>query len=75
MGEAGVEEQLAQGIEVAKKARMVTSASIRQVIVDTTVMEKVITYPTDSALLEHSQQPQLKAAQRCGLTLRQNCNR
>ena len=38
LGEAGVEELLAQSIEAAKRASVIKPASIKRVIVDTTVM-------------------------------------
>ena len=54
---------------------MIKTFSIEHVIVDTTVLEKAIAAPTDSRLLEHSRVHLVKAAQECGLTLRQNNNR
>jgi IS5 family transposase len=75
LGEAGVEELLAQTIEAARRAAVVKPASIKRVIVDTTVMEKAIAHPTDSRLLERAREQMVKAAQECGLTLRQNYNR
>ena len=44
-------------------------------IVDTTVMEKAIAYPTDSRLLERGRQHLVKLADRLGIKLRQNYNR
>ena len=75
LGEAGMEELLAQTIEAAKRAAVIKPASIERVIVDTTVMEKAIAPPTDSRLLERSRVHLVKAAKECGLTLRQNYNR
>ena len=75
LGEAGMEELLAQTIEAAKRAAVIKPASIERVIVDTTVMGKAIAPPTDSRLLERSRVHLVKAAQECGLTLRQNYNR
>jgi len=75
LGEAGVEELLAQTIEAAKRASVIKASSVKRVIVDTTVMEKAIAHPTDSRLLERSREHLVKAAQECGLTLRQNYNR
>lgn len=75
LGEAGVEELLAQTIEAAKRATVIKPASIKRVIVDTTVMEKAIAHPTDSQLLERAREQMVKVAQECGLTLRQNYNR
>ena len=75
VGEAGMEELLAQTIEAAKRASVIKPASIERVIADTTVMEKAIAPPTDPRLLERSRIHLVRAAQKCGLTLRQNYNR
>lgn len=75
IGEEGVEVLLAATIEAARAAGLIDKASVQRVIVDTTVMPKAIAHPTDSRLLECSRQHLVKAAQRHGLTLRQNYNR
>ncbi len=75
MGEAGVEELLAETIEAAKRAGVIKASSVKRVIVDTTVMEKAIAHPTDSRLLERCREHLVKTAARHGLKLRQNYNR
>ncbi len=75
LGEAGVEELLAETIEAAKRCGVIQASSVKRVIVDTTVMEKAIAPPTDSRLLERCRVHLVKAAARHGLTLRQNYNR
>jgi IS5 family transposase len=75
LGKVGMEELLAQSIEAAKRADVIKPSSAQRVIVDTTVMEKAIAYPTDSALLERSRTHLVKAARQCSLHLRQNYNR
>ncbi len=75
LGEAGVEELLAETIEAAKRANVVKTSSLKRVIVDTTVMEKAIAHPTDSRLLERCREHLVKAAAEQGLKLRQNYNR
>lgn len=75
IGEAGVEWLLTQTIEAARKAKVIKAASVEKVIVDTTVMEKAIAYPTDSRLLERGRQHLVKLADRLGIQLRQNYNR
>ncbi len=75
LGEAGVEELLAETIGVAKRAGVIKAASIKRVIVDTTVMPKAIAHPTDSRLLERCREHLVKAAAQHGLKLRQNYNR
>lgn len=74
LGEAGVGELLAETIEAAKRAKVIKSASLKRVIVDTTVMEKAVAHPTDSRLLERCREHLVKAAARHGLTLRHNYN-
>jgi IS5 family transposase len=54
---------------------VIKAASVKRVIVDTTVMEKAIAHPTDSRLLERCREHLVKAAERHGLKLRQNYNR
>ncbi|TDF97006.1 IS5 family transposase [Paraburkholderia guartelaensis] len=75
LGEAGVEELLAETIEAAKRAGVIKAASVKRVIVDTTVMQKAIAHPTDSRLLERCREHLVKAAARHGVKLRQNYNR
>lgn len=75
LGESGIAALLAQSIEAARRAKVIKPSSVQRVIVDTTVMEKAIAYPTDSALLERSRKHLVKAARQCGLHLRQNYNR
>ncbi|ADG20769.1 IS5 family transposase [Paraburkholderia atlantica] len=75
LGEAGVEELLAETIEAAKRAGVIKASSAKRVIVDTTVMQKAVAHPTDSRLLERCREHLVKAAARHGLKLRQNYNR
>jgi len=75
IGEAGVERLLSESIDVARRGKVVKEKSFDKVIVDTTVMEKAITYPTDSRLLETGRQHLVKLAESLGITLRQNYNR
>ena len=75
LGEAGVEELLAETIDAAKRAGVIKASSVKRVIVDTTVMPKAIAHPTDSRLLERCREHLVKAAARHGLKLRQNYNR
>ncbi|MGF6439251.1 hypothetical protein QF001_000008 [Paraburkholderia youngii] len=75
LGEAGVEELLAETIDAAKRAGVIKASSAKRVIVDTTVIPKAIAHPTDSRLLERCREHLVKAAARHGLKLRQNYNR
>ncbi|QCP55096.1 IS5 family transposase [Trinickia violacea] len=75
LGEASVEELLAETIEAAKRAGVIKASSVKRVIVDTTVMEKAMAHPIDSRLLERCRAHLVRAAARHGLQLRQNYNR
>jgi IS5 family transposase len=75
LGESGVEELLSVTLDTAVKSGHLKEKSMQTVIVDTTVMEKAISYPTDGKLLERSRQHLVKSAQANGIVLRQNYNK
>jgi len=75
LGERGVEKLLEQTIEAAKKGRVIKQRSLERVILDSTVMEKAVAFPTDSRLLERGRQHLVRLADLLGLKLRQNYNR
>jgi IS5 family transposase len=75
LGEAGVEEMLATTIAAAVQMKAVRPSEFERVIVDTTVQEKAIAYPTDSRLLEVAPAKLARLAQRAGLTLKQTYER
>ena len=75
IGQAGIERLLSESIDAARRGKVVKEASFDKIIVDTTVMEKAVAYPTDSQLLETARQHLVKLANRLGLPLRQNYNR
>ncbi|WP_042805022.1 IS5 family transposase, partial [Xanthomonas citri] len=71
LGEAGMEEVLAHTINTAHAMRAVDARELSRVIVDTTVQEKAIAYPTDSRLLEVARRKLVLLAKRHGIALRQ----
>jgi len=75
LGEAGVEELLATTIATAVQMKAVRPAEFERVIIDTTVQQKAIAYPTDSRLLEIARGKLARLAQRAGLTLKQTYER
>lgn len=75
LGAKRIETLLMESIRAAVSAKMVTKDSFKEVIVDSTVMEKDITYPTDAKLFEKSREKLVKQAVAEGITLRQNYNR
>ena len=72
LGEQGAEELLKQTIEVAKRAGFLKKGDLRKVIVDTTVQEKNISYPTDGKLINKAREKLVKEAKRENLHLRQS---
>jgi IS5 family transposase len=75
LGEAGVEELLAETIEAAKRVGVIKASSVKRVIVDTTVMEQAIAHTIDLRLLERCREHLVKGVARYSLKLRQNYNR
>ncbi len=73
LGEAGVEEWLARTLTAAVVMQTVTPAELEVVVVDTTVQEKAVAYPTDSRLLEMARVKIALLAKRAGLELKQTC--
>lgn len=75
IGEAGCEWLLTQTLEAAKSLKLLKKSSLEKVVVDTTVMEKNIAFPTDSQLLNRVREHLVREAERLGIELRQNYNR
>ena len=75
VGEEGVEWLLTETIAAAQRGKIVKKQSFEKIIVDTTVVEKAVAYPTDSRLLERGRQHLVKLATTLGIRLRQNYNR
>ena len=71
LGEDGVEELLAQTINVAVELKLIKPQELSRVIVDSTVQEKAIAHPTDSRLLETARIKLVEAAKGAGIALKQ----
>lgn len=71
LGEAGMEELLAKAIETAVSLKAASSKDLERVILDTTVQEKAVAFPTDGRLLDVARRKLVLIAQRAGLVLRQ----
>ena len=71
LGEAGVEELLKATIDAAVKMKAIRPSEFERVIVDSTVSEKAIAYPTDSRLLEIARHQLVKAAKAVGIEFKQ----
>jgi IS5 family transposase len=75
IGKEGLEKILAATIQVGKDCGKISEKSCRHVITDTTVMEKAITFPTDSKLLNRARQKLVGLVKKQGLCLRQSYHR
>jgi IS5 family transposase len=71
LGEEGVEELLARTMEVAVTLKLIAKKELTRVIVDSTVQEKAVAYPTDSKLLETARSKVVEAAKAGGIELKQ----
>lgn len=69
LGEAGLEALLAATIAAGQHSGAVRQSSLKNVIVDTTVLPKAVAHSTDSRLLERSRKHLAKAASECGIKL------
>ncbi|SMQ99602.1 IS1478 transposase [Xanthomonas fragariae] len=67
-----MEELLAHTINAAHAMKAVDAREVSRVIVDATVQEKAIAYPTDSRLLEVARKKLVLLAKRYGIALRQS---
>ena len=68
---ATIDKLVAASIDTAIDCKAIKPAEFERIIVDTTVQEKAIAYPSDSRLLEIARYPVVKAAKGCGVALRQ----
>lgn len=71
IGEAGVEELLKATIDTTVTTKAVRPNEFERVIVDSTVQEKAIAFPTDSRLLEIARHKVVTAAKAAGIALKQ----
>lgn len=71
----GLEKILSETIKTAQKTKTIQAKSLQQVIVDSTVMEKNIAYPTDSKLYHRARKHLVKLAKRHEIKLRQSYTR
>jgi IS5 family transposase len=72
LGEEGCEKLLKELIGVAIKEDVIEEKDLEKVIVDTTVQEKAIIFPTDSKLQHKARLLLLKEAKKRGIKLRQS---
>jgi len=71
LGKDGLEQLLKITLQTAVDIKAVKPVEFERVIVDTTVQEKAVAYPTDSRLLEIARYKVVKAAKHAGIALKQ----
>lgn len=71
LGEDGAEKLLSETLAIAHELKLLKSKHCERVIVDTTVQEKNITFPTDSKLILVAREKLVEAAKASGIELRQ----
>jgi IS5 family transposase len=72
MGEERLTALLQETLSVATRSGAAKPADFRQVIVDTTVQEKAITFPTDAKLMHRARERLVRLAKKHGVLLRQS---
>src|SRR5215212_6829798 len=72
MGEARLGALLQERLAVATRSGAAKPADFRQVIIDTTVQEKALTFPTDAKLMHRARERLVRLAQQQGVALRQS---
>jgi transposase, IS5 family len=75
IGESGAEKLLQATVETAKKCGLLKSSDVSRVVVDTTVQEKAIAFPTDGRLYHKMRISLVREATRLGVDLRQSYDR
>ena len=75
LGPEGLEKILSATVQTAVKTDVVKKKDLERVIVDTTVMEKNIRFPTDSELLNKAREQLVRLAKKHGFSLRQSYSR
>jgi transposase, IS5 family len=72
MGEDKLIALIQESLAVATRVGAAKPADFRQVIIDTTVQEKAITFPTDAKLMHRARERLVRLAKRHGVRLRQS---
>jgi transposase, IS5 family len=75
IGQEGLEKILAETIAIALRTETAAPKDLQTVIADTTVMEKNISFPTDSKLLNRAKEQLTAMAAKSGVKLRQTYKR
>jgi len=72
MGEERMIALIQESLAVATRVGAAKPADFQQIIIDTTVQEKAITFPTDAKLMHRARERLVRLAQKHGVMLRQS---
>jgi transposase, IS5 family len=72
MGEERLQALLQESLSIAVRTKAIKPSELSQVIVDTTVQPKNVTFPTDAKLLNRAREKLVRLAQLNGVRLRQS---
>jgi IS5 family transposase len=72
---AGAEQMLAETIAAGLDVKAIRVQSLQRVVVDTTVQERAVAYPTDAKLYDDMRRQLVRLAKREGIALRQSYER
>ena len=72
---AGAEQMLAETIAAGLDVKVIRPQNLQRVVVDTTVQDRAVAYPTDAKLYDDMRRKLVRMAQREGLELRQSYQR
>ena len=72
---AGAEQMLAETIAAGLQTKLLRPQSLQRVVVDTTVQEKAVAYPTDGKLYDDMRRQLVRMARASGVVLRQSYTR
>src|SRR5205085_4250113 len=75
IGAAGMEQLLKESLDTAQRAGALKPAEFKRVIVDTTVQEKAIAFPTDARLYHKARRALVRLARTLQFKLRQSYER
>jgi len=72
---AGAEQMLAETIAAGLDVKVIQPQSLQRVVVDTTVQERAVAYPTDAKIFDDMRRKLVRLAKREGIELRQSYER
>ncbi len=72
MGEEKLLALLQESLAVAARTGALKPSDLSRVVVDTTVQEKAVMFPTDARLINRARERLVRQAQHCGVKLRQS---